>query len=474
MQKERAEARMTECNVQGYLFQEAGSRRVEGKFDGQHVTSDGGALLLREVEGRVGILSRFADCFKDHRTPHLIEHSVGELLSQRVYGLALGYEDLNDHDFLRHDPLIGLLAGKTDVLGESRSREQDRGKSTAGKSTLNRLELTPRNATKESRYKKIVCDAGKVDNLFVDVFLESFKRPPRLLIIDLDATDIPLYGKQEGRHYHGYYDDYCYLPLCIFCGEHLLVSRLRESDIDGSLGALDESKRLVSRIREVWPRVKIILRADSGFARDNLMSWCEASGVDYVFGLARNDRLVAELAAEFQQAQKQFEDTGRASRVYKDFRYRTLKSWTRSRRVVGKAEVLEKGPNPRFIVTSLPEKASRAVRLYEKRYCLRGDIENRIKEQFSLFADRLSTQTFRANQIRLYFSAVAYLLITALKRLGLKNTDFEKAQAETIRLRLFKVGARISISVRRIYFSFSAGYPFQQLFRAVYQKLVAT
>ena len=241
---------MTECKRQGYLFQECGSRRVECSFDGEHVTSDAGALLLREADRKLGLLSQFAQCFTDHRNRDLIEHTVEELLSQRIYGLALGYEDLNDHESLRHDPLMGLLAGKSDVTGEKRSREQDRGKSTAGKSTLNRLELTPRNATKESRYKKIVSDAGKVEKLFLKTFIESYKRTPRLLVIDLDATDVPLYGKQEGRHFHGYYGDYCYLPLCIFCGEHLLVSRLRESNIDASMGALEEAKRLVSRIRE--------------------------------------------------------------------------------------------------------------------------------------------------------------------------------------------------------------------------------
>jgi hypothetical protein len=282
---------MTECSQSSFDFQGLFSRGVVGRFDGGQITSDGGALLLREVESRIRIVERFAECFRDHRSPERIEHSVNELVAQRIYGLALGYEDLNDHDQLRSDPLMAVVAGKRDPEGAGRRKPRDRGKALAGKSTLNRLELTKADAGREDRYAKIVMDPEAIDRLLVDVFLEAHREAPEEIVLDLDATDDPLYGKQEGRFFHGYYGHYCYLPLYIFCGEHLLCARLRSSNIDASAGSKEEVERIVTRIRQRWPEVRIILRADSGFCREELMGWCDGHQVDYVIGLARNARL---------------------------------------------------------------------------------------------------------------------------------------------------------------------------------------
>jgi hypothetical protein len=450
----------TECNGGSNKFQALKKRRVEGSFDGGKLTSDGGTILLREASLRTGLLGRFSSCFVDYRNALLITHTVEELVSQRVYGLCCGYEDLNDHEALRNDPLFSALVGKEEEV-------------LAGKSTLNRMELTPKDASAGARYKKIVCDGEAVDKFLVDVFLENQPRKVKRLILDLDATDLTLYGNQEGKFYHGYYGDYCYLPLYIFCEDHLLCARLRASNIDASKGSVQELERIIPQIRAKYPNVKIVLRGDSGFARDGIMSWCEENNVDFLFGMAKNERLLREIQEELAEAEKRFLDTGEASRVFKDFQYQTLDSWSCARRVVGKAEHLEKGSNPRFVVTSLSKKSVKAMALYEEWYCKRGDMENRIKEQLSLFADRMSTETMRANQIRLYFSGVAYLLMTHLRRKALKNTVLEKAQLDTIRLKLLKIGARVTLSVRRFYLSFASGYPFQELFRVALQQLAA-
>jgi len=396
----------------------------------------------------------------DHRRPELIKHSVLELVSQRVYGLALGYEDLVDHDELRRDPFFAALVGKRDLSAP------------AGKSTLNRLELTTEGATPEERYKKIVMDAEVVDWLLVDTFLKSFEDPPEEIVLDLDATDDPLHGKQEGRFFHGYYGHYCYLPLYIFCGEHLLCARLRTADRDGADGSVRELTRIVDAIREVWPEVRIIIRGDSGFCREDLMVFCEEEGLQYVLGFARNDRLTSMIREELDEARRQRDESGQAARVFKDLLYRTRTSWSRTRRVVAKAEALIGKTNPRYVVTSLPMEEIDAKTLYEDLYCARGEMENRIKEQqLYLFADRTSTHTFRANQIRLYFSSVAYLLVSALRRLGLAGTEMEKAQCHTIRTKLLKIGARVRVTVRRIWVSFSSGYVFKDLFAEVYRRL---
>ena len=414
-------------------------------------------------------------CFIDYRDQDEIEHTVEELISQRVYGIALGYEDLNDHDSLRADRLLAILCGKEDPSGQDRRCERDKGKALAGKSTLNRLELTPHDATGKDHYKKIVYSGEKIEAYFIDIFLRSKEEIPEQIILDLDATDNPLYGNQEDRFFHAYYDSYCYLPLYIFCGSQLLCAKLRPSNIDGSEGSKEEVERIVKHIRKQWPDVRIILRGDSGFAREELMRWCETNGVDYLFGLAKNPRLITMIEREQEEARKEYDRTEQASRVYRDFIYRTLKSWSRERRVIGKAEYLRRGPNPRFVVTSIKREKIDARVLYEKEYCARGEMENRIKEQqLYLFADRTSTETMRANQLRLWFSSVAYVLLDELRRISLRSTDFAKAQCHTIRNKLFKIGAQIRISVRRICVSLADGYPYQNIFLQAYENLRMT
>jgi hypothetical protein len=465
---------MTQCSPGEFLFQELAGREVVGRFDGGKVTSDGGGLLLREVEDKFRFIEQFAACFTDYRDPDSTEHPLIDLVKQRVFGLCLGYEDLNDHDQLRHDPLLALLVGKKDPLGNDRLRERDRGKALAGKSTLNRLELTPVRANEDSRYKKIVAHLDRMQQFFVEVFLQQHVLPPPRIILDVDATDFPVHGDQLGAFFHGHYDSYCYLPLYIFCGDHPLLALLRPSNIDAGTGLLKHLERIVARIREAWPQVQIIVRGDSGFCRDYLMGWCEANGVDYLFGLAKNNRLLKLLAAEMQQAQEGYQQTKQATRVFKDFRYRTLDSWRCERRVVGKAEHLAKGPNPRFVVTSLTAEAVPAQTLYEEEYCGRGDMENRIKEQqLTLFADRVSCATMRANQVRLCLATVAYIVMRALRQFGLAETEMAQAQCDTMRVRLLKIGAVIRVTVRRIWLAFSEAYPWQELFRQVYAKVRA-
>jgi hypothetical protein len=463
---------VTQCNQQSFPFHALGRREVVARFDGGKISSDAGGLLLREAERITAIIRQFAACFRDYRDPELIEHTVKELVAQRIYALALGYEDLNDHDDLRHDPLLAVLVGKKDPLGRTRSCGRDRGKALAGKSTLNRLELTPVRANAESRYKKIVADRQAVQSLFTEVFLQSHRRPPKRIVLDLDATDDPIHGHQSGRFFHGYYKNYCYLPLYIFCGEHLLCARLRPSNIDAAAGSVKELDRIVSAIRRRWPQVQIVIRGDSGFCRESIMNWCETNGIDFVLGLAKNERLITEIGAELADAKAQYERTAQSARVFRDFRYQTRESWTRSRRVIGKAEHLAKGANPRFVVTSLSTDAFDARSLYEDEYCARGEMENRIKEQqLCLFADRTSAATMRANELRLWFSSVAYTLMTALRRLGLKGSDLAKARCDTIRVKLLKIGAQVRVTVRKVWVSLAEGYPYQRLFEQVYRHL---
>lgn len=464
----------TECTPSSFGFQPLFQREVVGRFDGGEITSDGGGVLLREVEQRTGILRQMAACFTDHRRAERIEHRLEELIAQRVYGLALGYEDLNDHDQLRRDPLLAVLVGKAEPQGSDRRRSQEKGKAGAGKSTLNRLELTPADADQKARYKKIVMHEEALDRLLVDLLLQAHRDPPQEIVLDLDATDDPLHGNQEGRFYHGYYREYCYLPLYILCGEQVLCARLRSSNIDASAGCLEEVQRIVAQIRASWPAVKIVLRGDGGFSRDALMTWCEAHQVHFVFGLAKNKRLIRILGRPLHEAQEEFQKTGKAARGFLDFRYRTKKSWSAERRVVGKAEHLEKGANPRFVVTSLSPEEWDARGLYEDLYCARGEMENRIKEQqLALFADRTSTALMRSNQLRLYFSTFAYCLLQALRRLGLKGTDLAQAQCQTIRLKLLKIGAQIRVTVRKVWVSWSASFAFAEIFAQVYRNLQA-
>jgi hypothetical protein len=462
----------TECTQLAWGFQELGRRAVVAQFDGGTLTSDGGGLLLREVERRTRIVERFAACFTDHRRPEYIEHTVGELVAQRVYGVALGYEDLNDHDELRRDPLLAVLAEKRDPLGTTLKRAADRGAALAGKSTLNRLEL---GNGQQDRYKKITFWKQAVDELLVSVFIESHEKAPEEIILDVDTTDLPLHGKQEGRFFHGYYDHYCYLPLYVFCGEHVLCARLRQSNSDASAGSLAEIERIVAQIRGAWPAVRIILRGDSGFCRNELMSWCEGKRVDYVFGLARNQRLRKIIGRQMQEATVEWNRTGKPARVFTEFQYQTRKTkkrgWDRERRVAAKAEHIDGKENPRFVVTSLSPEPWAAQTLYEELYCARGDMENRIKEQFSLFADRVSAETMRANQLRLYFSVIAYVLVSGLRRLGLKATEFAQAQVATIRTKLLKIGAQVRLTVRKVWISMASSYPWQSVYQQVWSNL---
>jgi hypothetical protein len=375
-----------------------------------------------------------------------------------VSALALGYEDLNDHEQLRQDPVLKLLAGQEDL-------EQP----LAGKSTLNRLEL---GAGVPDRYKKITFWKQGIDELLVEVFVEAHAAEPEEIVLDIDTTDVALHGDQEGRFFHGYYDHYCYLPLYIFSGEHLLCARLRRANIDASAGSLTEIRRIVEQMRRRWPQVRITLRGDSGFCREELMSWCEDHGVDYVFGLARNPRLRAIVADALAQAARRWEQTRQPARLFVEFSYETVSgSWSRARRVVAKAEHIDGKENPRYVVTSLSAAAWPAQKLYEELYCARGDMENRIKEQFTLFADRVSAESMRANQLRLYLSATAYLLVCGLRRLGLQATDLATAQAATIRLKLLKIGAQVRVTVRRMWISLPRSYPWPDLFARVHRAL---
>jgi hypothetical protein len=447
---------------------------VVARFDGGAISTDGGALLLREVEAKTGLLAAVAEQFTDHRDPELIEHTVGELVSQRILGLALGYADLNDHDRLRVDPLLAVAAGKDDPTGRDRRNAQDRGKALASSSTLNRLELTPADADRAARYKKIVADQAGLDRVLVEHFIAAHDTPPETLWLDLDATDDPLHGHQEGRFFHGYYGNYCYLPLYITCGEHVLCARLRRSNIDAAAGSVDELTRIVAQLRAAWPQARIIIRGDSGFCREDIMAWCESEGVDFLLGLAKNDRLKALSLRWRLEAQRQFLRTCEPSRVFGEFQYRTRKSWSRARRVVVKAEHLAKGANPRYVVTSLRADEVDARTLYEDLYCARGDMENRIKEQqLELFADRTSTQTMRANQLRLTLSTFAYTLLVALRRLGLRDTEFERATPGNIRTRLLKVGAQVRVSVRRVVVALSEAFPAQDIFMHAARNLAA-
>ncbi|MBV8833130.1 MAG: IS1380 family transposase [Acidobacteriaceae bacterium] len=450
---------MTECSELRFTFATAGRREMVAEFQGGAISSDGGVLLLHETERRLKLLERFSQCFLDGRKPALVEHPIEQLLKQRVYALALGYEDLNDHEQLRNDVLLQAVVGK-------REPEQE---TLAGKSTLNRMELGD---GKPDRYKKITFWRDAIDDLLVDVFIEAHAAVPAEVVLDIDTTDMAIHGQQEGRFYHGFYDHYCYLPLYVFAGEYVLCARLRPSNIDPSAGSRKEMERIVKRIRARWPEVKIVLRADSGFCREELMAWCEANRVDYVFGMARNAVLEKKVAEPLEQARQHCEQTQRPARVFVEFEHETVSgTWSRRRRVVAKAEYMEGKANPRFVVTSLQAETWAARRLYEDLYCARGEMENRIKEQFMLFADRVSAATMRANQLRLYLSVMAYSLVCGLRRLGLKATQLAQAQMSTIRLRLLKLGAEIRVTVRKVWVQMSSSFPLQDLFAQALQQL---
>jgi hypothetical protein len=452
---------MTECNQSSFGFEASGRREIVARFDGGTISSDGGAFLLRQTDKLLNLIPRLGKCFLDGRNQSLVEHSVTEMLAQRIYGLALGYEDLNDHEQLRKDPVFGILAGKADLS-----------EPLAGKSTLNRMEL---GTGINDRYKKITFWKQGVDELLVNVFIESHDKAPAEIVLDMDTTDLPLHGKQEGRFFHGYYDSYCYLPLYVFCGDHVLCARMREANHDAAYGCLPEIQRIVKQIRMAWPEVRIVLRGDSGFCRNELMSWCENNGVDFLFGMARNKRLRRIIGQQMHEATVQWNETGKPARVFTEFEYSTKKTkkggWDRERRVVAKAEHIDGKENPRFVVTSLSSERWAGQALYEELYCERGDMENRIKEQFSLFAHRVSAETMRANQMRLYLSAMAYVLVSGLRRVGLKGTELAQAQVSTIRIRLLKIGAQIRVSVRKVWVSMASSYPWQGMFQQVWSNL---
>ena len=478
----------TECNQQSFRFHKAGRREVVARFDGGHISSDGGGVLLREVEEKTGIVEQFAACLTDHRDAERIEHPLLHLVGQRVFGLALGYEDLNDHDTLRGDPLLALLVGDDDPTGRDRRRKSDRGKALAGKSTLNRLELTPVRADETHRYKKIACSMAKVQRLLVSLFIQEHKATPgglgvpKQIVLDVDATHDPIHGNQLGKFFHGYYDCYCYLPLYVMCGDFVLAAKLRPSRFDPATGVAITLSLIIAQIRAApgWENVKIIVRGDSGFCREDLMKWCEDHGVHYVLGLAGNARLRRVIGRQMHEAKQQCQATGLPARVFTEFRYATQTSWCCERRVIAKAEHLpanasDDKANARFVVTNLPAEEIDAKALYEDCYCARGDMENRIKEQqLCLFADRLPCDDMRANQIRLYFSTIAYTLIAALRRRGLKGTELEHAQASTIRTRLLKIGTRIVVTVRNVWLSMTQAFPLQRLFAIVHARLTAS
>ncbi len=465
---------MTECIQESFEFQGLNNRKVIGKYDGGTITSDGGGLLLREVETKTNIIKQFSECFTDYRNKDYTEHNLEELLRQRVYGLALGYEDLNDHDGLRRDPVMAVISGKKDPTGADRKKAQDKGKALAGKSTLNRLELSNDDEkAKNHRYKKITHKQEAIKSLFVDIFLQSRKHEPNSVIIDLDTTDDIIHGTQEGRHYHGYYGNYCYLPLYVFCGQDLLCAKLNTSDKGGGMDAAVEVKRIIDQIRKKWPHTHIIIRGDGDFSKDDLMSMIEGEeGCDYIFGLSKNARLIKEIQDEMDEAKRLCIETGEKQRLFKGFTYETLKTWTRKRRVIGKAEQLKDKANPRFIVTSLSqEEYPDCKKLYEDIYCARGDMENRIKEQqLDLFSDRTSTHELKANQLRLWFSSIAYVLMAALRRYA-QGTELANAQCQTLRLKLLKIGAQMHITTRRIVLSFANGYPLQKIFKEIFVRL---
>lgn len=472
----------THCRLDSLDFGSVEGRSIVAQFDGGEITSDGGALLLAKTNAAIRLVGRAAAAFSDGRNPDLIEHAVETMVGQRIIGDALGYPDINDHDRLRHDPLLGSILGKL-------SARDKRCAPLAGKSTLNRLEHAPEEgeARAPRRYHKISYDAAAIDRLFLDIFKEAEdaedgrhrkgkgkEKQRKLFVLDPDATDVPLHGQQEGRHFHGHYDCYCYLPLYIFCNRHLLTARLRPSSVDGAFGITEEIARITAFIRAHWPDALIVVRADSGFCRDELMTWCEDNDVHFVIGCAKNIRLNAAIVPELAEAEAEHKETRRPARRFKDLVYQTHNSWTQPRRVVAKAEWTEGEANPRFIVTSLHEDVMDARALYEDFYCKRGEMENRIKEtQTDLFGDHMPATTMRANQLRLYFSALAYVLMCALRRIALAGTKLERATCATIRLCLLKIGAQITVSVRRVKVALATSCPWRELFEAAHERLCA-
>lgn len=470
----------TDCRNQPLLFQDLGSRKVVADFSGGTLSSDGGVLLLRQVDQRLGLSRALAACFADRRDLRYADHRVEELVAQRLLGLALGYEDLNDHDRLRLDPLLAVACQKRDPLGQDRLHQK--GVALAAPSTLNRLELSNRKTT---RYHKLSHDPAKVQACLLQMGVRALPKHAQELVIDLDAMGYLLHGLQEGRHFRAYYDDYCYLPLYAFVGDLPLWAQLRTSDQDGAAGVVEALEQIVAVIRKRCRRARIIVRADSGFCREEIMAWCERQTpvVYYCVGLQKNSVLIERLGPALAQARARRCLTAAPSvRVFAEFEYQTRKGWSRPRRVIGKAEVMAAGDNPRFLVTNLPVQGFKAdrdrtrfspARLYEALYCGRGEMENLLKQQvLDLEADRMSTHYLASNQLRLWFATLGYLLLERMRAWALRGTELERSTVGSVRLKLLKVAAQVSVSVRRVYVRLSSAYPLQELFQLCHRRLL--
>jgi hypothetical protein len=473
----------TDCKEQPLLFQELGSRQVVADFSGGTLSSDGGVLLLRQVDASLGLTRNLAQCFHDTREQVYVDHSVRQLLAQRLYGLALGYEDLNDHGLLRLDPLLAAACDKRDPLGEDRFNPAHRGVALAGASTLNRLELSN---NKTSRAHKLAHKPEQMEACLLQMGARCLPKYAEEIVVDLDAMGHRLHGMQEGRHFRAYYDEYCYLPLYVFVGDIPLWPQLRTGDKDGADGVVAALEKIVAAIRKRCRQARIIVRGDSGFCREEILAWCERQRpvVYYCLGLAKNSVLIKKLGPALANAQGRWCLTGALNvREFADFEYQTVKSWSRARRVIGKAEVTNQGQNPRFVVTNLPANGFKAdedktrfvpARLYEKLYCARGEMENMLKQQvLDLRADRMSTHYLASNQLRLWLAAFAYLLLERMRTWGLAGTELARATAGSVRLKLLKVAGQVRVSVRRVYVQLSSAYPLQALFRLCHRRLMA-
>lgn len=445
----------TDCKPEQLEFQGLSRRKVVVRNDGKMNTTDGGYLLLQKIEQKCRIISRLAECFTDTREQYRVRHGLADLLKQRIFGICQGYEDLNDHDSLRNDTLLQYVCGKTD------------NSPVAGKSTLNRLELGMEPDESDDRYSKISWDKNQIEDLFCELFLDSLEEIPESLILDFDATDIPIHGDQAEKFFHGYYDHYCYLPLYVFCGDFPLAAKLRPSNIDACKGTEEILERLVLKIRSHYPDVEIIFRGDSGFCRDSILSRCEALDISYVVGMARNDRLLDQITWESVEASRMFQETKQASRVFTRFQYQTQNSWSCERSIVAKAEHLPRGANPRFIVTNIPTDSWDDKSLYEDLYCGRGDMENRIKDQLlDLFAERTSSWWMSSNQLRLWFSSFAYIFFYHLQKMVQKATgENVRRLPRTIRLKILKVSAIVKITVRNVWISLPESFPYWDIWK---------
>lgn len=471
----------TDCKGQALLFQDLGCRQVVADFSGGTLSSDGGVLLLRQVDAHLGLTRSLARCFCDSRQQQYVDHSVQQLLAQRIYGLALGYEDLNDHEQLRLDPLLATACEKVDPLGEDRFNPAHRGVALAGASTLNRLELSN---NKRSRCHKVAHEPAQIEACLLQMGVRCLPKHSREVVVDLDAMGHRLHGSQEGRRFNAYYDDYCYLPLYAFVGDFPLWAQLRTAEHGAAHGVVAALQQIVAAIRRRCRQARIIVRGDSGFCRDDIMSFCEGQPeVYYCLGMIKNPVLLGKLGPALAQARARHCLCGSTVRVFAEFEYRTLQGWSRPRRVIGKAEVMAGGENPRFVVTNLPLQGFKEEsdhtrfipqRLYEELYCARGEMENLLKQQvLDLQADRMSTHHLASNQLRLWVAMFAYLLLERLRTRGLAGTELERATAGSLRLRLLKVAAQVRVSVRRVYVQLSSAYPLQHLFQLCQRRLAA-